>query len=82
MGRETRRIDFSPDAKSGPGRAPLPPKRPTVGVDTGLWDDDEFGGAAGVREPRRPLPLGPMSGAGELPLPEPPVHLRLADARR
>lgn len=33
--------------------------------------DDDPGGSAGVREPRHPKPSGPMSGAGEKPLPEP-----------
>ncbi|MBW0110752.1 hypothetical protein I4I84_18705 [Pseudonocardia sp. KRD-182] len=34
-------------------------------------NDDDPGGSAGVREPRHPKPSGPMSGAGEKPLPEP-----------
>jgi hypothetical protein len=47
------------------------------------FDDDEGeGGSAGVREPRRPKPLGPMSGAGELPTPEPPTYLVMSDPRR
>jgi hypothetical protein len=51
--------------------------------DFGLWDDDEGGeGTAGVREPRDPLPLGPMSDAGALPIPEPPTMIALPDPRR
>lgn len=42
-------------------------------------DDD---GSAGVREPRHPKPLGPMSAAGELPEPEPPRMIALPDPRR
>jgi hypothetical protein len=51
-----------------------------VGTD---WDDEDGdAGSAGVREPRRPLPPGPLSAAAELPPPEPPTYLRLADARQ
>jgi hypothetical protein len=32
-------------------------------------DDDDLGGSAGVREPRPPRPCGPMTGAGEKPIP-------------
>jgi hypothetical protein len=48
------------------------------------WFDDEEGddGAAGVREPRHPKPLGPMSDAGALPIPEPPTMMSLPDPRR
>jgi hypothetical protein len=45
-------------------------------------DDDEDGGAAGVREPRHPKPFGPMSDAGALPIPEPPTMIALPDPRR
>jgi len=46
------------------------------------WDDpDDPGGSAGVREPRRPLPSGPMSGSGALPEPTPFVAVTLSDAR-
>jgi hypothetical protein len=67
-----------------PGRRGiLPPKRPTVtAVGTDDLDDDGDAGSAGVREPRRPLPPGPLSAAAELPPPEPPTYLRLADARQ
>ncbi|MCO1657221.1 hypothetical protein [Pseudonocardia humida] len=44
--------------------------------------DDGLGGSAGVREPRRPLPLGPMSGAGALPEPTPFLVATLPDPRR
>jgi hypothetical protein len=50
-------------------------------VGTGIPDDpDDAAGAAGVREPRRPLP-NPLSAAGEAPVPEPFTYLKLADAR-
>lgn len=39
------------------------------------WDDDPDDGSAGVREPRRPEPLGPSSGAGERPPPEDPMTI-------
>jgi hypothetical protein len=71
-------------ARFGPAgrRSELRPKRPEVLAD-GEWFDDDDGdaGSAGVREPRRPMPPGPLSGAAELPEPEPPTYLRLADAR-
>ncbi|GAA1281993.1 hypothetical protein [Saccharothrix xinjiangensis] len=35
--------------------------------------DDPDDGSAGVREPRRPRPLGPSGGAGERPPPEDPI---------
>jgi hypothetical protein len=47
------------------------------------WNDDEGdAGSAGVREPRRPKPLGPMADAGELPVPEPQLAITLPDPRR
>lgn len=46
-----------------------------------LDDEDDPDGSAGVREPRRPKPLGPMSGAGELPEPEPFLVATLPDPR-
>ena len=42
---------------------------------------DEGGGSAGVREPRTPKPLGPMSGAAEAVPPDPPLAARLPDPR-
>ncbi|HEY0452724.1 hypothetical protein [Actinophytocola sp.] len=50
--------------------------------DPWLDDDDDDDGSAGVREPRRPKPLGPMSDAGALPEPEPPMMISLPDPRR
>jgi hypothetical protein len=50
-----------------------------VGREWGLDDDPD--GSAGVREPRRPKPLGPMSGAGERPVPEPFLAAVLPDPR-
>jgi hypothetical protein len=44
--------------------------------------DGDDSGSAGVREPRHPKPLGPMSGAGELPVPVPPTMIALPDPRR
>lgn len=53
--------------------------------DLGLFDDpDDPGrpdGTAGVREPRRPKPSGPLSDAGERPVPEPFVAACLPDPR-
>lgn len=45
-------------------------------------DDPDYGGSAGVREPRHPKPLGPMSGAGEAPIPAPMLAAQLPDPRR
>jgi hypothetical protein len=45
------------------------------------WGDEGGDGSAGVREPRRPKPLGPMSDAGEAPLPPPPLMAHLPDPR-
>ncbi len=45
-------------------------------------DDDGHDGSAGVREPRRPKPLGPMSDAGELPMPQESTMIALPDPRR
>ena len=42
-----------------------------------LDDEDGPSGSAGVREPRHPKPIGPMSGAGAKPMPEQFVHLVL-----
>jgi hypothetical protein len=75
------------DSLSGPGRSGLGPRRDPVFAALGpddyldLLDDDDGGGTAGMREPRRPLPNGPLSDAGARPLPEPPAYLTLADPR-
>ena len=45
------------------------------------WLDDDDDGSAGVREPRHPKPLGPMSGAGEAVPTEPLLVARLPDPR-
>ncbi len=47
------------------------------------WPDDEGGpsGSAGVREPRHPKPVGPMSGAGAKPMPEKYLQAVLPDPR-
>lgn len=44
-------------------------------------DPDDPDGTAGVREPRRPLPLGPTSGAGRRPVPAPFLVAVLPDPR-
>jgi hypothetical protein len=46
------------------------------------WDDGGDAGSAGVREPRHPIPPGPLADAGELPVPEPPCMVALPDPRR
>ncbi|HEU5474393.1 MAG TPA: hypothetical protein VFV67_27415 [Actinophytocola sp.] len=83
MGRGSRKARRSPNY-DGPGRSELGPRRdPVYADDVDPWGDEDPGpGPAGVREPRRPKPNGPLSAAGELPVPEPPTYLRLADARR
>lgn len=61
------------------------PKREAVPAGPGDdWNGDDQGdaGSAGVREPRRPKPLGPLADAGELPLPDPPLMVSLPDPRR
>ncbi|HEY3610189.1 MAG TPA: hypothetical protein VGL06_22000 [Pseudonocardiaceae bacterium] len=67
-----------PQRRRGRSRARQP-----VTADTGAPGDGQPGddGAAGVREPRRPLPKGPVSGAGALPEPAPPLVLSLPDPR-
>lgn len=62
------------------------------GYDEGYYGEGYYGygypdeggddGSAGVREPRHPKPLGPMSEAGALPEPEPPVMIDLPDPRQ
>jgi hypothetical protein len=58
------------------------PVGPTTGTRTGTDDDDGDAGSAGVREPRRPMPPGPLADAGERPLPEAPLLVTLPDPRR
>lgn len=72
--RGSRRLDYR-----RPQREPVP----AAGPWDDFWDDDEGdAGSAGVREPRHPKPLGPMTDAGELPLPEPLFAVALPDPRR
>ena len=49
------------------------------GFPDGDWVAEDEGpeGGTGVREPRRPVPPAPLSGAGALPLPEPFVVAKL-----
>lgn len=64
------------------------PKReevPAIGTrdfDPGSGDDGGDAGSAGVREPRHPKPSGPLSDAGEIPMPEQKVTVTLPDPRR
>ena len=83
-----------PDSSKGPPggrgrrgvlRRPRRPSVPAIGTrdfDPPGGDGGDDNGSAGVREPRRPLPLGPMSDAGELPVPEPQTMIALPDPRR
>jgi hypothetical protein len=70
-------------------REPVP-FGPGLGDGFGLLDDegwgdggdqDDWGGSAGVREPRTPKPFGPMTDAGEAVPPDPPLAARLPDPR-
>ncbi|QFZ17320.1 hypothetical protein [Saccharothrix syringae] len=68
---EENRPPGRPEPWRRPSREPVPAlvEPPYPG-----WDDDEpDDGSAGVREPRRPKPFGPVSGAGERPPPEDPI---------
>lgn len=67
----------------GRGRRGVFRRAPRESVPDGYgWrDDEDDDGSAGVREPRHPKPFGPMSGAGALPEPEPPVMIALPDPR-
>jgi hypothetical protein len=77
-----------PSGKRGGVSRRLDYRRPgREAVTAGPWDDGWYGdegeaGSAGVREPRHPKPLGPLTDAGELPLPEPPRMVALPDPRR
>ncbi|MFJ9786772.1 hypothetical protein ACIRSS_44875 [Amycolatopsis sp. NPDC101161] len=55
------------------GLPPAADGRPDPGPDDDTGDD----GGVGVREPRRPLPPSPLSGAGARPLPEPTIAAEL-----
>lgn len=82
---------MEPD-RTRPPRRPRRPDRDPVGAgwvppdDLDDWfpgddpGDDHLGGS-GVREPRNPRPPGPMSGAGQKPMPEPELHAVLPDPR-
>ncbi|HEX3789060.1 MAG TPA: hypothetical protein VHW44_14455 [Pseudonocardiaceae bacterium] len=65
------------------GRGPRRAAREGVPADPGglFGDDPDEDGSAGVREPRRPKPKGPVSGAAELPISEPPLVASLPDPR-
>lgn len=70
------------EARRPRGRRGRRPTREAVPADTGRPDDEPGDdGSAGVREPRRPKPKGPVSGAGALPEPEPPLVASLPDPR-
>jgi hypothetical protein len=70
------------ESKRPRGRRGRSQQRQSVTADPGR-DDDHPGddGSAGVREPRRPKPKGPVSGAGVLPEPQPPLVATLPDPR-
>lgn len=69
-------------AKRPRGRRGRSRARQTVAADLGRPDDQPGDdGSAGVREPRRPKPKGPVSGAGVLPEPMPPLVAVLPDPR-
>lgn len=58
------------------------PSRDSVTSAPGVHPDDPGDeGAAGVREPRRPKPNGPVSGAGVKPEPVPEYVVALPDPR-
>jgi len=59
-------------------REPVPAAAPS---EIGRWFDEDDGGSAGVREPRRPKPLGPMAGAAEAVPADPPLAAELPDPR-
>ena len=87
MGSEAEKVAGRPGrgrGRLGSRRRPVPADGPGSLADPrfGNGDDDDLGGSAGVREPRQPKPLGPMSGAGEMPIPQPPTYLVLSDPRR
>ncbi|MCO1577648.1 MULTISPECIES: hypothetical protein [unclassified Crossiella] len=66
--REVLRVLFRPLRRKVPAGGP--PRR------------REDPGGAGVREPRRPRPPGPVSGAAAAEPPAPAQHVKLADPRR
>jgi len=75
VGRLLRRLRRKPVLVTPDGGAP------PDDIDGFFDDGDEGPGSAGVREPRRPKPLGPMAGAGEAVPPEPPLVAKLPDPR-
>jgi hypothetical protein len=69
-------------AKRPRGRRGRSRARQPVAADLGRSDDQPGDdGTAGVREPRRPKPKGPVSGAGVMPEPTPPLVAVLTDPR-
>jgi hypothetical protein len=71
--------------RRGVFRRPQRESVPAIGsrdFDPRFGDDDPEGGSAGVREPRRPKPLGPLADAGELPQPQSFTTVTLPDPRR
>lgn len=69
--------------RSGPGGRRA--RREEVPADPSGWFGDGDGpdgdGSAGVREPRRPKPVGPNASAGQRPEPEPDFAICLPDPR-
>lgn len=63
-------------------RDPVPARWPAAeNLIDGDPDDPPDDGSAGVREPRRPKPVGPVAGAGAAPEPEPGLVAVLPDPR-
>lgn len=58
------------------------PSRESVPYGPPPDDESPDDGTAGVREPRRPKPKGPVSGAGAMPEPELEFVAMLPDPRR
>jgi hypothetical protein len=72
----------------GKGRRGVSRRAKREAVPAGPWEDGWYGddegdaGSAGVREPRRPKPYGPLADAGVLPEPGPALVVTLPDPRR
>lgn len=76
-------LDVMADESRRPPGRPWPWRRPTrdpvhVGGEFPYdgWNDEPDDGSAGVREPRHPQPFGPVSGAGERPIPDDPIAVK------
>ncbi|HEX4221127.1 MAG TPA: DUF3073 family protein [Pseudonocardiaceae bacterium] len=74
------KVDRDLKYRSHPGTRS--PERESVTTDFDDGDGPDGDGSAGVREPRHPKPLGPMSSAGERPMPEQEFAICLPDPRQ